>query len=616
MIGRTISHYQVLEKLGSGGMGEIYKAQDSRLNRMVAIKVLSRRAAGDEERRRRFIKEAQAASSLNHPNIITIYDILSDEDSEYMVMEFVAGHTLTELIPKGGIGVAKTLQYSVQISDALAAAHAAGIIHRDLKPANIMVTESGRVKILDFGLAKVTLTTQLSEDTETIGGALTTEGSIIGTVSYMSPEQAEGKRVDPRSDIFSFGVVMYEMLTGAKAFLADSAVSTLTAILRDEVRPIADFSSGVPPELEEIVVRSLRKDPAQRWQSMQDVHGILAGLRQKYESGVLYPVAPGRKKRSALALGAAAFAIVLAIGGAWIATHQSKPQSLEAARTTARTPVPLPQVVPAAPPVVPPPAAPKKVEKSAPAAGKPAARPNNVLTNKSVIDLAEAKVSPALIMELIRSSKTKFDLSVPEIIRLTKAGVPEEVIEQMRDPTAPPKPKPEPPGPEPPPGGRRGQQRVIVDMAKGGMPPGFPGFPPVQVPPGSMMIYGGMPISLTLMDDIPLEPQAGTPLRFRVEQEVKFGPGIGIAKGAIVTGEIVLGRSNATGRAARPGFKLGTVDAIDGTRIKIRATPGRSAQRNEQPVETPGYKYKEALAPAGTKYFGYVDGDQVVVVRK
>src|SRR5947207_10062331 len=131
MIGRTISHYQVLEKLGSGGMGEIYKAQDSRLNRMVAIKVLSRHAAGDEERRRRLIKEAQAASSLNHPNIITIYDILSDEESEYMVMEFVAGRTLTEIIPKGGIGVSKTLQYSVQISDALAAAHAAGIIHRD-----------------------------------------------------------------------------------------------------------------------------------------------------------------------------------------------------------------------------------------------------------------------------------------------------------------------------------------------------------------------------------------------------------------------------------------------------------------------------------------------------
>src|SRR5262249_20934380 len=155
------------------------------------------------------------------PNIITIYDILSDEENEYMVMEFVAGRTLTEIIPKGGVGISRALQYAVQMSDALAAAHAAGIVHRDLKPGNVMVTDSGRVKILDFGLAKVTVATQITEDTETIGGApLTIQGSIVGTVSYMSPEQAEGKRVDPRSDIFSFGVLLYELITGAKAFAA------------------------------------------------------------------------------------------------------------------------------------------------------------------------------------------------------------------------------------------------------------------------------------------------------------------------------------------------------------------------------------------------------------
>jgi hypothetical protein len=219
-------------------------------------------------------------------------------------------------------------------------------------------------------------------------------------------------------------------------------------------------------------------------------------------------------------------------------------------------------------------------------------------------------------MDLIRSSKTKFDLSVPEIIRLTKAGVPDEVIAQMRDPLAPPKPKPEPPASEPPSGGRRGQQRIMVDMGKGGVPPGFPGFPPVQAPPGSKMIYGGLPISLVLMDDIPLEPQAGMPLRFRVDQELKLGSAITIAKGATVTGEIVLPNPNATGRGARPGFKLNTVDAADGTKIKVRASPGRNAQRNEQPVETPGYKYKESLAPAGTKYIGYIDGDQAVVPKK
>ena len=217
MLGKTISHYEVVEKLGAGGMGDIYKALDPRLNRSVAIKVLSTANSGDPERRRRFIQEAQAASGLNHPNIITIYDIVSQEDTEFMVMEFVAGRTLADLIPAGGLGAAKTLQYGVQIADALQAAHAAGIVHRDLKPGNIMVTGTGLVKILDFGLAKITFAESLTAEsltdaTRTLGGApLTVEGSIIGTVSYMSPEQAQGKRVDARSDIFSFGVVLYEI---------------------------------------------------------------------------------------------------------------------------------------------------------------------------------------------------------------------------------------------------------------------------------------------------------------------------------------------------------------------------------------------------------------------
>jgi hypothetical protein len=219
-------------------------------------------------------------------------------------------------------------------------------------------------------------------------------------------------------------------------------------------------------------------------------------------------------------------------------------------------------------------------------------------------------------MDLIRSSKTKFDLSVPEIIRLTKAGVPDEVIEQMRDPAAPPKPKPEQP---PPSGGGRREPRVVVDLGKGfGIPPGLPQFGPIpgQAPPGMMMLYGGLPISLTLMDDVPLEPQAGMPIRFRVEQDLRIGPAVMIAKGATVTGEIVLGKPSAAGRAAMPSFKLTTVDATDGTKIKVRASPGRNPQRNEQPVEASGYKYKEALAPAGTKYIGYIDGDQPVIVRK
>src|SRR5450756_1550076 len=270
-------------------MGDIYKAQDPRLHRMVAIKALTNPGAVDRDPRRRVIQEAQAASGLNHPNIITIYDIVSEGDSEYMVMELVSGKTLADLIPPGGVGVAKTLQYSTQMADALRAAHAAGIVHRDLKPGNVMVTDSGLVKILDFGLAKINVAAaELTEETQTIGAApLTVEGSILGTVAYMSPEQAQGKKLDARSDIFSFGVVMYEMLTGTKAFQGDSTITTLTAILRDEVKPIAELVPDVPPEVVEIITLALRKDPKDRWQSTQVMYTVLAAQKSKFDSGAI-----------------------------------------------------------------------------------------------------------------------------------------------------------------------------------------------------------------------------------------------------------------------------------------------------------------------------------------
>src|ERR1039458_3731930 len=230
MIGRTISHYTVLEKLGAGGMGEVYKAQDTRLNRFVAMKVLSTANAGDVERRRRFVQEAQAASALNHPNIITIYDVVSTDGLELMVMEFVSGVTLDDLIPKHGLDAQQTLDIAVQMADALRAAHAAGIVHRDLKPANVMVTGAGLVKILDFGIAKLTGPTPAMSNTDEtlpIDSPMTVEGSILGTVSYMSPEQAQAKTVDPRSDIFSFGLAVYEMLTGQQALSGDTAPCTL-----------------------------------------------------------------------------------------------------------------------------------------------------------------------------------------------------------------------------------------------------------------------------------------------------------------------------------------------------------------------------------------------------
>src|SRR5579871_6889258 len=263
MVGKTVHHYQFLEKLGAGGMGEIWKAQDTRLNRFVAVKVLTASAAGDPERRRRFIQEAQAASALNHPNIITIHDIVSEGNTEFMVMEFVAGKTLVDLIPKGGLRVPQVLKYAVQMADALQVAHNAGIVHRDLKPGNVMVTDSGLVKILDFGLAKLTDRTpmsQMGDATQTIHQApLTVEGSIIGTVSYMSPEQAQGRKVDTRSDIFSFGVVLYEMVTGRRAFAGENALTTLSAILRDDVKPVAEFAPEAPPQMEMMIKRCLRK---------------------------------------------------------------------------------------------------------------------------------------------------------------------------------------------------------------------------------------------------------------------------------------------------------------------------------------------------------------------
>ena len=294
MVGRQIQQYQLLEKLGAGGMGEIYKALDTRLNRTVAIKVLPSAKSGDPERRRRFLQEAQAASGLNHPSIITIHDVISEGDTEFMVMEYVHGKTLNDLIPKGGLRVPLLIKYALQMADALSTAHAVGIVHRDLKPANAMVTDSGLVKVLDFGLAKLTdqgpVPDSGDDRTRTMANVapLTVEGSILGTVSYMSPEQAQGKKVDTRSDIFSFGAVLYEMATGVRAFEGESSLSTLSSILRDQARPMSEVAPDVPPQLESVIQRCLRKMPEDRWQSMKEVQAALSALKRESDSGSLY----------------------------------------------------------------------------------------------------------------------------------------------------------------------------------------------------------------------------------------------------------------------------------------------------------------------------------------
>src|SRR4030042_2287525 len=241
MIGQTFLHYRILEKIGEGGMGAVYKAQDTHLDRLVAVKVLPAEKTADPERKKRFVQEAKAASSLNHPNIVVVHDIASERGLEFIVMEYVEGRTLDQLIGPKGMKLDSALGVAAQVADGLSRAHAAGIVHRDLKPTNVMVTPGGRVQILDFGLAKLTEDVPVGDfgPTATMGRQekpLTEEGFIMGTVAYMSPEQAEGRTVDSRSDLFSFGSLLYEMLTGRKAFQKETRVGTLAALLNQAAR--------------------------------------------------------------------------------------------------------------------------------------------------------------------------------------------------------------------------------------------------------------------------------------------------------------------------------------------------------------------------------------------
>jgi eukaryotic-like serine/threonine-protein kinase len=295
LIGKLIAHYQITEKLGEGGMGVVYKARDTHLDRFVAVKVLSADKVADEDRKRRFVQEAKSASALNHPNIVHIYDIAQSEGIDFIAMEYVDGKTLDDLIGRKALKLGEALKYAIQIADALARAHAAGIVHRDLKPANIMVDEHGLVKVLDFGLAKLTETVSTDEDSPTqTFRATTEEGMVVGTAAYMSPEQAEGRKVDARSDIFSFGAVLYEMVTGRRAFHGDSRMSTLAAVLHQEPKPIED----VPHDLEKIITRCLRKDPERRFHLMKDLRVELDELREESASGSLAASMPRRKRRT------------------------------------------------------------------------------------------------------------------------------------------------------------------------------------------------------------------------------------------------------------------------------------------------------------------------------
>jgi serine/threonine-protein kinase len=656
MVSQKILHYQLVEKIGAGGMGEIYKAQDSRLNRLVAVKILSPGMSTDPERRRRFFQEAQAASALNHPNIITLYDIISEGDLQCIVMEYIAGKTLRDLIPAGGLPPTQALQYGTQIAGALAVAHSAGIIHRDLKPSNIMVTTTGLIKVLDFGLAKwvdTGLSGQTAEQS-TMEAALTREGSIIGTVSYMSPEQAEGKHVDARSDIFSFGDVLYEMVTGKRAFEGRSGISTLSSILRDDVRPIHEAAPEVPPLLEQIILRCLPKDPAARWQSMKEIEGALITLQRQLDPGGHYvpPVHVG--PISAVALSS--------LNSADVSTGEPAPPSSQSF-----TPPSRPENAPLAPTAIgdspSPSSAGKGTSTAAKATPKPppgiaGAKSNSfrfvalLLVLVGAVLVASAGIGGWWWWKTRQSQKTETAAAVapaqPEPIKPSAVGPPSGEPATTPAPATDSTPSATTPSQEPgaatPPAkpARKPKPKESDKNAKN-LPLPEPAAPapvtpaPVLAPPIAVpkptprpptiqttpvAVSDALPFVIILGQDVPADAPEGTMLNFTVSEGLKIGDKIVIAKGATVTGTIT-GESNKKGFLGIRGghklmFRLLQADAVDGKKLAVRAMAGRSEDGvTVRSFDTgKGSKAKGYSAMQGTVYIAYIDGDQTVALRK
>ena len=290
--GAALKHYRIVELLGKGGMGEVYAAEDTRLGRKVAIKCLPRGLAADPERLRRFTQEAKAASALNHPSILTIHDVDEVDGQPFMVTEFIDGHTLRERLqaPAAAIPLGEAIDIAGQVASALSAAHVAGIVHRDVKPENIMLREDGHAKLVDFGLAKIEQDASAGSTDETVAavGAHTTPGIVMGTTAYMSPEQARGLPVDARSDIFSLGVVLYEMAAGRPPFQGETPSDVIAAILRFEPAAVADL----PPDLEHTLRKALEKDRDERYQTAKDFAADLKRLRRRLDPSAGTPPTP------------------------------------------------------------------------------------------------------------------------------------------------------------------------------------------------------------------------------------------------------------------------------------------------------------------------------------
>lgn len=662
MVGTKILHYQLIDKIGVGGMGEIYKAQDTRLNRLVAVKILSPGMSHDPERRRRFFQEAQAASALNHPNIITLYDIVSEGDLQCIVMEYIDGKTLRDLIPARGLPPLQVLQYAMQIASALAAAHSAGLIHRDLKPSNIMVNSSGLIKVLDFGLAKWVDPGMTGQSEATLEAGLTREGSIIGTVSYMSPEQAEGKRVDARSDIFSFGSVLYEMLTGRRAFEGRSGISTLSSILRDDVPPIYEAAPDVPPSLEQIVLRCLPKEPSARWQSMKEIEAALVSVQRQLdpEGHFASPIPMGPMSGfspppsvqtpwptpSALSPGVGtSVSDSDPLAGATpplVYTRANGPAA--GVNSTATT---SPKTPPINTPAARPPAGPRNGDgaRKAPARPPTARKPGEQSPRLMVLLLALIGVilvagaaSTGWYWWKTREAATvaKVTPSAPTLTPSAPIPAPPPVQTPEVPPTAaettpPANPEPEKPKrtpkhkaektpktfPTPAPAVTPATAPPTPAAAPLPPPPKLaPTKPVIQTTP--IMVSDALPFVLRLDQDVPSNAPEGQPIRFTVGEDLKVDGKTVLAKGSTVTGEVMgeTGKKFLGIGGHKLTFRLSRAEAVDGRKLSVRALAGKSGAAIRSFETTKGSKSKGYAALQGAEYIGYIDGDQMVAVRK
>jgi len=321
MIGKTISHYKIIEKLGEGGMGVVYKAEDLKLGRVIALKFLPPEWTRDAAARARFLHEAQAAAALSHPNICTIFEIDEVDGQIFIAMERIEGKSLSDMIARAPMQIDEVLDVSVRIAEGLAAAHAKGIVHRDIKPGNMMLTSGGRPKIMDFGLAKSAGQTKL-----------TRIGTTTGTIAYMSPEQSRGEDVDHRTDIWSFGAMLYEMLTGQRPFRGDRDQAVIHSILNDEPDPITGLRTGVPIELERIVRKAMAKRADERYQHVDDLIADLQSLRRELDSGtatVSVPTGAPAKRRAGAAAARrwviVAAVVAIALTMVWRVTRRGTP---------------------------------------------------------------------------------------------------------------------------------------------------------------------------------------------------------------------------------------------------------------------------------------------------